>query len=238
MASVGQLAAGVAHEINTPLGIILGYAQLMQDDFPEESEEGQNLLVIERQTKACRKIVADLLKFSRQSGGSRQDLNLNEVVNEVLAVTEHTLNIDHIQVNRILAEALPTVVGDAGKIRQVFVNIINNAHHAMENGGTLTIITLFEENTGEIFVTFKDTGEGIPEEIQRRVFDPFFTTKSVGIGTGLGLSVSYGIIKEHGGTITIESPVHDPETVAGTAMHIRIPVSMESSVVNNDQSIH
>lgn len=241
MASVGQLAAGVAHEINTPLGIILGYAQLMQDDFQEESEESQNLKVIERQTKACRKIVADLLKFSRQSGGSRQELNLNEVVNEVLAVTEHTLNLDHIQVSRIFAESLPSVVGDAGKLRQVFVNIINNSHHAMENGGNLTITTVFEENTGEVLVTFKDTGEGIPEKIQRRIFDPFFTTKSVGKGTGLGLSVSYGIIEEHGGTITIESPVWEPEsrmTVAGTAMHIRIPVSRKATVENNEQSIH
>jgi PAS domain S-box-containing protein len=237
MASVGQLAAGIAHEINTPLGIILGYSQLMQDDFPEESEEMDNLLVIERQTKACRKIVADLLKFSRQTGGSRQDLNLNEVVNEVLSVTEHTLNLDHIQVNRSLAESLPSVVGDAGKIRQVFFNIINNAHHAMEKGGTLTVITALEEKNGMVLVTFKDTGEGIPEEIQRRIFDPFFTTKSVGKGTGLGLSVSYGIIEEHGGIITIESPVQDPEsheTVPGTAMHIRFPVGKESPVVNDE----
>lgn len=234
MASVGQLAAGIAHEINTPLGIILGYAQLMQDDFQEESEEMESLLVIERQTKACRKIVADLLKFSRQTGGSRQDLNLNDLVNEVVSVTEHTLNLDHVQVNRILAESLPSVVGDAGKIRQVFFNIINNAHHAMEDGGILTIITAFVEKIGMVLVTFKDTGKGIPKEIQGRIFDPFFTTKSVGKGTGLGMSVTYGIIEEHGGTITIESPVQDPEsheTVPGTAMHLRIPVAKEAPVV-------
>lgn len=237
MASVGQLAAGIAHEINTPLGIILGYAQLMQDDFPEESENKENLMVIERQTKACRKIVADLLKFSRQTGGAKQDLNLNDVVNEVLSVTEHTLNLDHIEVKRILAESLPPVVGDAGKIRQVFFNIINNAHHAMEDGGTLTVITRFEEESGMVLVTFKDTGEGIPKEIQKRIFDPFFTTKSVGRGTGLGLSVSYGIIEEHGGTITIESPVQDPKShksISGTAMHFRLPVATESPVVNDE----
>ena len=236
MASVGQLAAGIAHEINTPLGIILGYAQLMQDDFAEESEEMESLLVIERQTKACRKIVADLLKFSRQTGGSKQDLNLNEVVTDVLSVTEHTLNLDHIQVNRTLAESVPSIVGDAGKIRQIFFNIINNAHHAMENGGILTVITAFEEKSGMVLVTLQDTGTGIPKEIQRRIFDPFFTTKSVGKGTGLGMSVSYGIIEEHGGTITIESPVQDPdshETVPGTAMHLRFPVSKESPVVND-----
>ncbi len=239
MASVGQLAAGIAHEINTPLGIILGYAQLMQDDFAEGSEEMENLKVIERQTKACRKIVADLLKFSRQTGGSRQDLNLNDVVEEVLSVTEHTLNLDHVYVTKNLAQSLPPVVGDAGKIRQVFFNIINNAHHAMEDGGTLTVSTAYEEESGMVLVTFRDTGEGIPEEVQKRIFDPFFTTKSVGKGTGLGLSVSYGIIEEHGGTITIESPVQDEESDAlapGTAVHIRIPVAKESPVLNDEKS--
>jgi signal transduction histidine kinase len=163
-------------------------------------------------------------------------LNLNEAVNDVLSVTEHTLNLDHIQLNRILAESVPSIVGDAGKIRQIFFNIINNAHHAMENGGTLTVITAVEEEGGMVLVTFKDTGTGIPKEIQRRIFDPFFTTKSVGEGTGLGMSVSYGIIEEHGGTITIESPVQDPdslETVPGTAMHLRFPVGKESPVVND-----
>jgi len=158
-------------------------------------------------------------------------------VNDVLSVTEHTLNLDHIQVNRILAESVPSIVGDAGKIRQVFFNIMNNAHHAMEDGGTLTVITAFEEKSGMILVTFKDTGKGIPEEIQGRIFDPFFTTKSVGKGTGLGMSVSYGILKEHGGTITIESPVQDPdshETVPGTAMHLRFPVAKELPVVNDE----
>ena len=132
MASVGQMAAGVAHEINTPLGVILGYSQLMMDDFSPESEEGQSLEVIERQAKACRKIVADLLKFSRQSESARENILINEVMEDVLAVTEHSLNMDHVHAHRDLSENLPTIVGDTEKLRQVFVNFVNNAHHAME----------------------------------------------------------------------------------------------------------
>lgn len=235
MASVGQMAAGVAHEINTPLGIILGYAQLMMDDFEEESEVHQNLEVVERQTKACRKIVSDLLKFSRQSESAKQEIDINEVITEVLAVTEHNLNLDHIQLERNLAEDLPAVIGDIGKLRQVFVNLVTNAHHAMEdNGGTLLVETNKDTAADVVEIVVKDNGAGIPEEIKNRVFDPFFTTKPVGKGTGLGLSVSYGIIQEHGGTITVESPVQNSKTgtfATGTAIHVYLPVLKESSEI-------
>lgn len=230
MASVGQMAAGVAHEINTPLGIILGYAQLMKDDFEEGSEAYQNLEVIERQTKASRKIVADLLKFSRQTESARQNLNLNDVLEDVVAVTEHNLNLDQINVFTHLEKELPNVVGDAEKLRQVFVNLVNNAHHAMEKqgGGELHLTTTHDEALGMITVEVRDTGHGIPEEIRAKIFDPFFTTKPVGKGTGLGLSVSYGIILDHDGTIVVESPVqgegHDEEH-PGTAFRIVLPVA-------------
>lgn len=225
MASVGQMAAGVAHEINTPLGVILGYAQLMKDDFTPESEEGQNLAIIERQAKACRKIVADLLKFSRQSESARKDLSINEVLQDVLAVTQHSLNMDHISVREDLAEELPTIVGDTERLRQVFINLVNNAHHAMEkqNSGELTIITRYSPETREVVATVQDTGCGIPEKIRKKIFDPFFTTKPVGKGTGLGLSVSYGIIQDHGGQIEVESPVNG---IRGTAFHVKFPVSL------------
>ena len=236
MASVGQMAAGVAHEINTPLGIILGYSQLMMDDFEKEEEVHQNLEVIERQTKACRTIVADLLKFSRQSESAKNDLDLNEVVTDVLAVIEHSLNLDHIQLEYDMAEKLPLVVGDVEKLRQVFVNLVNNAHHAMEKGGgTLFVHSSYNDKAEEVEIIIRDNGTGIPDDIKSRVFDPFFTTKSVGKGTGLGLSVSYGIIQDHGGTITIESPVRDSKTgkiANGTAMHVFLPVSKESDAIN------
>ncbi len=229
MASVGQMAAGVAHEINTPLGIILGYAQLMKDDFPKDSEEYENLVVVERQSQACRKIVADLLKFSRQSGSSPREVNINEILTDVLAITEHNLHLDHIEVERCFAEDLPVIIGDEEKLRQVFVNLINNAQHAMEDeGGVLTVRTRYDREKRIITASVMDTGTGINPEISNRIFDPFFTTKSVGKGTGLGLSVSYGIIEDHRGIIRVESPVmyksNSCQLTPGTAMHIELPV--------------
>ncbi len=236
MASVGQMAAGVAHEINTPLGIILGYAQLMKDDFAEDSETYQNLDVIERQTKASRKIVADLLKFSRQTGSVRENLNLNEILADVLAVTEHNLNMDHIYGHLKLDKDLPEVVGDAEKLRQVFVNFTNNAHHAMEEQGEGNIVfsSSYDPRSQHVIAEIRDNGHGIPEDIKAKIFDPFFTTKPVGKGTGLGLSVSYGIVQDHGGTIEIESPVKDlqtGETSQGTAFRIILPVAVEEKAV-------
>ena len=236
MASVGQMAAGVAHEINTPLGVILGYAQLLMDDFPPDTEEGESLEVIERQTKACRKIVADLLKFSRQSESAREDVSINDMLTDVLAVTEHSLNMDHIQVHKKLAHELGTIVGDTEKLRQVFINIINNAHHAMEKqgGGALYLATENRNEGKDVVATIRDTGHGIPDKIRSSIFDPFFTTKPVGKGTGLGLSVSYGIVQEHGGIIQVESPVIDKATgkeIEGTVFHVILPTTTDESHV-------
>ena len=225
MASVGEMAAGVAHEINTPLGIILGYTQLMMDDFDEDSEPYTTMQVIERQTKVCRRIVADLLKFSRQAESTKTSLDLNEVIREVLAVTEHTLNINNVDVIKEFDSSLPMITGDAEKLHQVFINLFNNAQYAMAEGGQISITT--RTLNGSVKVTVRDTGTGIADEIKNKIFDPFFTTKEVGKGTGLGLSVTYGIIQEHGGTIKVESPVTDPasgEATQGSAFHITLPV--------------
>lgn len=229
MASVGEMAAGVAHEINTPLGIILGYAQLMLDDFPKDSEEYANMQVIERQTKACRRIVADLLKFSRQSRSIKSSVDLNEIIAGVLSITEHTLNINNIVVERRFDPALPPMFGDAEKLSQIFINLFTNAQHAMEDGGRITVTT---SHAGDMIrVSVADTGTGIRDEIKNRIFDPFFTTKEVGKGTGLGLSVTYGIVQEHGGTIMVESPVADREQAGaypGTAFHFHFPAEADS----------
>ena len=235
MASIGQMAAGVAHEINTPLGVILGYSQLLKDDFPEGTEEGESLQVIERQTKACRKIVADLLKFSRQSESRRENISLNEMLTDVLAVTEHSLNMDHINVYRDFDDDLFTIIGDTEKLRQVFINFINNAHHAMEEsaGGNLYLSTRNSDDQKYVIATIRDNGHGIPEEIKGSIFDPFFTTKPVGKGTGLGLSVSYGIVQEHKGTIEVESPVDDKDAddkEAGTAFHVILPAIQKEQI--------
>ena len=234
MASVGQMAAGIAHEINTPLGIILGYAQLMMDDFEPDSETYQNLEVIERQTQASRKIVADLLKYSRQSGSARETVNLNEIINDAAAITEHSLNLSHIKVFQHCSQELPAIVGDPEKLRQVVVNLINNAHHAMEgiDNGELHLSTRLSENRGSVIAEVRDTGHGIADHIKAKIFDPFFTTKPVGKGTGLGLSVSYGIIQEHGGTIEIESPVPEGDSlIQGTLFRLILPVAEETAAI-------
>jgi signal transduction histidine kinase len=235
MASVGQMAAGVAHEINTPLGVILGYAQLMMDDFDPDSETYQNLQVIERQTKASRKIVADLLKYSRQSGSARERIDPNEIVSDVVAVTGHNLNLNHINVHLELAGVMPRILGDAEKLRQVIVNLVNNAHHAMEpqRGGDLYFTTHYEAQRSRVIIEVRDTGQGIPEKVRARIFDPFFTTKPVGKGTGLGLSVSYGIIQEHGGVIEVESPVRMPDNtkVQGTRFRLVLPAATAADTI-------
>ncbi len=232
MASVGQMAAGVAHEINTPLSIILGYSQLMMDEFEVGSEQYQSLQVIERQTKASRKIVADLLKFSRQSGSTKEDVNLNDVLTDVVAVTGHTLSLGHIAFQLDLERNLPGIIGDPEKLRQVFVNLINNAHYAMQDMGTreLFLRTRLQEGSRPVVIEVRDTGHGVSEKNQARIFDPFFTTKPVGRGTGLGLSVTYGIIHEHGGTIEVESPVQDQQQglLQGTLFRIKLPLNFES----------
>jgi signal transduction histidine kinase len=238
MASVGQMAAGVAHEINTPLGVILGYTQLMLDDFAKDSEVHENLRIIERQTKACRKIVADLLRFSRQTDRAKEEVDLHELIEEVLTVSEHNLNMGHIQVIRRFASGMPRIIGDAEKLRQVFINLFNNSQHAMPAGGELTIITSHDQAASELVATVRDTGTGIADEIRPKIFDPFFTTKEIGKGTGLGLSVTYGIIRDHGGSIAVESPVKDPQTGEigqGTAFHLRLPVIPEPRAVKEGE---
>jgi PAS domain S-box-containing protein len=241
MATVGQMAAGVAHEINTPLGIILGYSQLMMDDFAKDSETYQNLEVIERQTQASRKIVADLLKYSRQSGSARISVNLNEIVHDAAAITEHSLNLSHIKVQLTLQENLPVIIGDPEKLRQVIVNLITNAHHAMEgqNEGQLQLRTYYDARSAKVVAEVQDSGHGIPEQIKAKIFDPFFTTKPVGKGTGLGLSVSYGIIQEHGGAIEIESPVPGPGNtlVPGTLFRLALPLAAETAAVKEESQV-
>ena len=227
LASIGQIAAGVAHEINTPLGIILGYSQLLLEELEEGTEHHDSLRVIERQTKASRKIVADLLKFSRQTGSWHDEINFNTIILDVIALTDHSLKLSNITVQVNLDPDLPAFIGDQEKLRQVIVNLINNAQHAMAGarvGGTLCITTRQREQE-TIEVEIRDTGYGILAQHANKIFDPFFTTKPVGEGTGLGLSISYGIIRDHGGRIEMESPVKDSEmgTTPGTTFRIILP---------------
>ncbi len=201
--SLGQLAAGIAHEINTPLGIILGYVQLMLEDLPSDSEVHQDLRLIEKHCRVCKRIVADLLRFSRHTESVKKPLNLNRVLEQVLSVVEHSFSLDRIELRREFAADLPDVYGDQEKLEQVFINLLNNAYHAIGSDGRITVRTAREND--QVAVAIEDTGEGIAPEIRNRIFDPFFTTKGVGVGTGLGLSVTFGIVSDHGGTIEFQS---------------------------------
>jgi PAS domain S-box-containing protein len=236
MATVGQLAAGVAHEINTPLQVILTHAQLLADEFPEGSEALEDLKLIEKQSKICGRIVADLLLYSRESESIIDSIDISQIIEEVLAVMEHSLNMDRIYITRSFKPHLPPISGDSEKLKQVYINMLNNAHEAIGTDGAITITTHHDADAGEIVISFLDSGRGIPPEIINRIFDPFFTTKGVGEGTGLGLSVTFGIIKDHGGHIEVESPLPEEKLKVlasgegdkkgpGTAFIIHLPTA-------------
>lgn len=203
MESLGKLAGGVAHEINTPLGIILGYAQLLQEDVPE-GQVREDLRIVERQAKACRKIVADLLGFSRQHESSMGPMDVNASLSEVASLVRHTFGLGRVALELDLDPDLPQVVGDREKLGQVWINLLNNARDAMPGGGTVLARTRRAGDMVEVSVA--DGGTGISPEHIGKIFDPFFSTKGVGEGTGLGLSVSFGIVQNHGGSIEVASP--------------------------------
>lgn len=208
MESLGKLAGGVAHEINTPLGVILGYAQLLQEDVPGGSQIHSDLQTIEKQAKVCRKIVADLLGFSRQAESAKLEMCFNNSLMEAVTLVRHAFSMDKTAIATDLDERMPIIYGDPEKLKQVWINLLANARDAMGGqGGTLLVRSRLFAGEQKVTAWFADTGPGIPPEIQGRIFDPFYTTKPVGQGTGLGLSVSFGIIKDHGGSIGVQSPV-------------------------------
>jgi len=203
MASVGLLAAGVAHEVNTPLAGISSYTQLLRGQLDESDPRQLLLEKIEKQSFRAARIVANLLNFSRSSGTEFDRIDVNKALLDVLSLIEHQLDGSRIRVRRELAADLPPVRGNENRIQQVFFNLILNARDAMPRGGWLTLVTYADVDT--VVVEVRDTGHGIRREHIRRIYDPFFTTKGIGRGTGLGLSVSYGIVQEHGGAIFVES---------------------------------
>jgi PAS domain S-box-containing protein len=233
MESLGKLAGGVAHEINTPLGIILGYAQLLQEDVPPDCSVHEDLKIIERQTKVCRKIVADLLGFSRQHESSKAEMDVNHPILEVASLVRHAFSLDRTLIETDLDEELPYMIGDREKLKQVWMNLLTNAKDAMD-GGVIRVTSRLCEIGDKLVVSVADTGPGIEEENLKKVFDPFFSTKAVGQGTGLGLSVSYGIVEGHGGRIEATSPAPEkyraqnpPEGAVlgpGAVFHVVLPL--------------
>lgn len=206
MEDLGRLAGGVAHEINTPLGIILGYAQLMMDDIDDE-ELLEGMKIIEKQTKVCRKIVADLLGFSRNSQAVSETVDVNASIQQVVKLVEHAFFMNRIKIISVLDENIPPLLGDQERLKQVWLNLLNNAADVIEQDGVIHVRSSLIAEEGKLVVSIADTGKGIAPEHLSKIFDPFFTTKQVGKGTGLGLSVSFGIIKDHGGKIQAQSPV-------------------------------
>lgn len=206
MEGLGRLAGGVAHEINTPLGVILGYSQLMMDDITDE-ELLDNLKVIEKQAKVCRKIVADLLGFSRHSYSSREAVDVNASMREVIVLVEHAFSMNHIRILQQLDDTIPPLIADREQLKQVWLNLLNNAADAIGEDGMIVVQSRRNAQGDGFACSIADSGPGVAKEHLGKLFDPFFTTKQVGKGTGLGLSVSFGIIKDHGGTITALSPV-------------------------------
>jgi hypothetical protein len=203
MASIGLLAAGVAHEVNTPLTGISSFVQMLMQGTEPEDPRTQVLEKIERQTFRAAKIVNGLLNLARPAQVDRGPVDANAVINDVLSLLEHQLRTGRIQVRKELAAAPPIILGIEYKLQQVFLNLFLNARDAMPKGGWLTIVTRSAGDTATIEVS--DTGSGIPAEQLSRIYDPFFTTKDIGKGTGLGLSITYGIVQEHGGSIACDS---------------------------------
>jgi two-component system NtrC family sensor kinase len=225
LASIGTLAAGVAHEINNPIAVILGFAEHLLDQTESLPEIHETLQVIEDEGLRCKKIVENLLTFARIPEVSETNADVTGLLEKTLAVVKNTLLTKKIRLETSLAPNLPRVKGDPRELQQVFINLINNAADAMPRGGTLRVVTTPGPDGKRVAIEFIDTGYGIPREAQAKIFDPFFTTKETGKGTGLGLSMSYGIITKFGGNIIFTSyPVDEYPEKHGTTFTVYLPI--------------
>jgi two-component system NtrC family sensor kinase len=224
LATLGQLAAGVAHEINNPLGAILMYTNLALEDLEEGNTLRTNLERAVTEASRCKDIVKGLLDFARQTEPKVQEADVNETLERTLAVVENQALFQNVKITKVICPSLPKVLMDVSQIQQVFTNIILNAAEAMEGKGELTLTTRMAPNNEYVEIEFTDTGCGIPPESREKIFDPFYTTKEVGRGTGLGLSISLGIIAKHNGTIQVRS-----EPGKGTTFLVRLPLKRKES---------
>jgi len=226
LSSIGLLAAGVAHEVNTPLAVISSYTQMLGKQLQGDPQKSGLLEKITRQTFRASEIVNNLLNFSRTSGSEVSDVDVNKVIADTLALLEHQFKVAKVEVRNMLEPKLPAIQGNAGRLQQVFLNLFLNAKDAMPGGGTLRVATL---NGESVSVSVSDNGSGIAPENIQRIYDPFFTTKNSPRegqprGTGLGLAVTYGIIQEHAGKIRVES-----NPGAGTTFTLDFPLSRKGA---------
>lgn len=221
MAAVGQLAAGVAHELNNPLSVILGFAQLVGQQAKPEDAFYTPLKFIEREAVRCRKLVQDLLTFSRAGKEEKEIVNTKEAVESALSLVIAQSKVKEVEFVKEMDPDLPKIYSNWNQLQQVIINLCNNAVDAMPAGGTLTVTAHKVNRKGKdcVEIQVRDTGEGIPQEIQSRIFEPFFTTKEVGKGTGLGLSLVYEIVQKNGGSVTFNS-----RPGSGTTFYVYLPV--------------
>jgi len=225
IASLGRLAAGVAHEINNPLAGVLIYADMLMKEIKDNQQWRHDLEEIINQTQRCKQIVSRLLEFSRQSLDEQVVLNVNEVIGRCVELLHHQSLFHNIEIFQDLAADLPQISGNTGELGQIFTNLILNAADAMDGRGRITISSRPDLEVKQVLLKLTDTGPGISPEIREKIFEPFFTTKPVGVGTGLGLSVVYGVIQRHGGTIEVESPPG-----GGATFIIRLPLESPSFI--------
>ncbi len=218
MASMGQLAAGVAHEINNPLTGILFNASLILEKLPEDHELREDIAYIVEDANRCKDIVKSLLVYSRRTDSQKSIVQLNFVVEQSLKLTRDQKIFGNITVNRELSDDMMLIEADTNKLSQVIINLVINAADAMEGKGDLTLRTYRDKPNRKVYLEVQDTGSGIPEKNLSKIFDPFFTTKQVGKSTGLGLSIAYGLVEEHGGTISIKETSPD-----GTTFLVELP---------------
>jgi len=227
MAAVGQLAAGVAHEINNPLTVILGFAQLTMRNIRSNDPNEKALSSIEREAMRCRNLVQDLLTFSRNGEIGKKEISLTKTIEGALSLLTAQEKSRNIELVKELENGRPMILANQNQIQQVIVNLASNAIDAMPEGGRITVRSKRCHSEGEEFykIQVEDTGEGIPAEICSKIFDPFYTTKEQGKGTGLGLSLAYEIIQKHQGDITVDS-----EIGKGSTFTITLPSAAVASV--------
>ena len=208
LASIGEFSAGIAHEINNPLGIILGYTQLLLRNEKNDSGKAEDLKIIEKHVQNCKSIVSDLLNFARSSKTLKKEEDIHKIIDEVVNfVQQHAGGREQIRFVKSYNRDTPHLNVDGKKIRQVIMNLVMNARHAINTQGSIFLSTQYNLSEKQVKVIVKDEGYGIDQKNLSRIFDPFFTTKPTGEGTGLGLSVSYGIVRDHGGNIYVNSTV-------------------------------
>ncbi len=229
MAGLGRLAAGVAQEINNPMSGIMLYANLVQEELGDEHPLRPDLQTIIHEAERCKVIVADLLEFSHQNTYEMELVDLNDVIVKTLTILQHQPLFHNITIIRQLDPELPAIYGNATRLNQVIMNIVVNAAQAMDGKGRLRITSRTRSNKDINEISIEDTGPGIEDDLLEKIFEPFFTTKETGEGTGLGLSVSYAIVKEHKGSIRVTST-----SKAGTTFTLKFPVVMENLIGEND----